>query len=320
MQLRSGATTARGVPEGTSQGSPQGTSEGDIPDQIQIASPPRQDEGADVSTTVAPIPRTPQVYTAGTYVANLGRSPSEPANFRPAQFSFLPQPPSEQGDAGSEKDNSNTTPHISNQPVASIQHDPYKGREIMRTLVFEAPMRPLDVAKNMYLDYTTTQSIKFYSKGCEKLPGEAFNGKMLFTWLAQVQDKANMFTWTPILTVKGKLPTQHFTETTLEEVQAHAQVYQDRASREAQNAEMLIQCLKASISRTVYNKVYLQMEKYTIYRKNTFEPIQDGVCFLKTIIDNYHSNTRSSAKQIRKKMATLNLYMKNIAKGDVTKL
>jgi hypothetical protein len=39
-----------------------------------------------------------------------------------------------------------------------------------------------------------------------------------------------------------------------------------KASREAQNAEMLIQCLKASISRTVYNKVYLQMDKYAIYR------------------------------------------------------
>ncbi len=147
----------------------------------------------------------------------------------------------------------------------------------MKTFVFEAPMRPLDVAKNIYLDYTTAQSIKFYNKGCEKLPGEAFNGKMLFTWLVQVQDKANMFTWTPILTVKGKLLTQHFTEVTMEEVQAHAQAYQDKASREAQNAEVLIQCLKASISRTVYRKVYLQMDKYTIYRKNTFEPIQDGM-------------------------------------------
>jgi len=105
-----------------------------------------------------------------------------------------------------------------------------------------------------------------------------------------------MFTRTSILTIKGKLLTQHFTELTMEEVRAHAQIYQDRSSREAQNAEMLIQCLKASISKPVYNKVYLQMDKYTIYRKNTFEPIQDGVCFLKTIIDNYHSNTRSSAK------------------------
>jgi hypothetical protein len=42
-------------------------------------------------------------------------------------------------------------------------------------------MRPLDVARNMYLDYSAVQSIKFYNKGVEKLPGEAFNGKLLLT-------------------------------------------------------------------------------------------------------------------------------------------
>jgi hypothetical protein len=46
------------------------------------------------------------------------------------------------------------------------------------------------------------------------------------------------------------------------------------------------------------------------------EQVEDGVCFLKTIIDNYHSNTRSSTKQIRKQLATLNHYMRNIAKGE----
>jgi hypothetical protein len=86
----------------------------------------------------------------------------------------------------------------------------------------------------------------------------------------------------------------------------NVQAYQDRSSREAQNAKMSFQCLKATISKPVYNKAYLQMDKYTIYRKNTLKPIQDGVCFLITIIDNYHSNTRSSAKLIRKQLATLN--------------
>jgi hypothetical protein len=181
-------------------------------------------------------------------------------------------------------------------------------------------MRPLDVARDMYLDYTSPQSIKFYSKGCEKLPGEPFNGKMLLTWLVQIQDKATVYTWTSILTIKGKLLTQQFTQITMEEVRAHAQRYQDRASREAQNSEMLIQCLKASITRTVYNKIYLQMDKYIIHRKNTFQPVEDGVCFLKAIIDTYHSSTRSSTKQIRKQLAQLNYYMRNVAKGDVSRL
>jgi hypothetical protein len=123
-----------------------------------------------------------------------------------------------------------------------------------------------------------------------------------------------------ILTIKGKLLTQNFAKITLEEVRAHAQAYQDRSLREAHNSEMLIQCLKASITRAVYNNIYLQREKYIILRKNTNEHAEDCVCFLKTIIDNYHSNIRCSTKQIRKQLVTLNHYMRNVAKGDVSKL
>jgi hypothetical protein len=221
MQLRSGATTGETAPMRTPPESPQATPDEGIPEQIEIASPLRQEDDVDVAITGVPVPRTPaqasQVYTAGTYVANLGGSPSEPANFRPSQISFLPQPdyrtarePSEPGDTGSVDGKPIAAPPVLNQPAVSSPHDPFRAREALRTLMFEAPMRPLDVARNMYLDYTTTQSINFYKKGCEKLSGDPFNGKMLLTWLVPVQDKANMFTWTPILTVKGKLLTQHF--------------------------------------------------------------------------------------------------------------
>jgi hypothetical protein len=225
------------------------------------------------------VAQTPMVYTAGTYAAayqrppTIQRTPSVPGDFRPAQFAFLPAPDfstARQPSEGGEEEDDDAqglppiTPRIVNigepspdsKPSATPQEDK-RGRDVMRSLIFEAPMRPLDVARSMYLDYTTTQSIKFYNKGCEKLPGEAFNGKLLLTWLIQVQDKAKMFTWTPILTIKGKLLTKQFSELTMEEVRAHAQKYQDRSSREAQNSEMLIQCFKASITRTVYNKVYL---------------------------------------------------------------
>ncbi len=290
----------------------------DVPEEVQV---PTSTQG-EVPQAVT----TPQVYTAGTYTSTLQReatlqgtprlrrTPSVPSDFRPAQFAFITAPdfatarePSEGGDMVNQ---GAPTPRIVNlgepsppspeiRPSADLQTD-MAGRQLMRTLQFEAPMRPLDVARGMYLDYTTTQSIKFYNKGCEKLPGEAFNGKLLLTWLVQVQDKARMFTWLPILTIKGKLLTQQFADLSMDEVRAHAQAYQNRSSREAQNSEMLIHCLKESISRMVYNKVYLQRSKYIIYRDKTHEPIEDGVCFLKTIIDNYHSNTRSSTKQIRK--------------------
>jgi hypothetical protein len=53
---------------------------------------------------------------------------------------------------------------------------------------------------------------------------------------------------------------------------------------------------------------------------NTLEAVEDGACFLKTIIDNYYSNTRSSIKQIRKQLAQLNYYMRSVAKGDISKI
>jgi hypothetical protein len=326
VHTRSGLETA--IP-GDNESSQPGVG---IPGEVQV---PATTQGEVQQAT------TPQVYTAGTYTSTLQReaalqgtprlrrTPSVPNNFRPAQFAFLPAPDfstaRQPSDAEEEKEDTHGVspipPRIVNLGEPSPDSKPAATPQgFMGTLAFEAPMRPLDVARGMYLDYTTTQSIKFYNKGCEKLPGEAFNGKLLLTWLVQVQDKARMFTWIPILTIKGKLLTQQFADLSMDEVRTHAQIYQDKSSREAQNSEMLIHCLKASISRTVYNKVYLQRSKYIIYRDKTHEPIEDGVCFLKTIIDNYHSNTRSSTKQIRKQMAQLNYYMRNVAKGDVSKL
>ena len=326
VHTRSGLETA--IP-GDNESSQPGV---DIPEEVQVPA---------ITQGEVPQATTPQVYTAGTYTSTLQReaalqgtprlrrTPSVPNNFRPSQFAFLPAPDfstaRQPSDAEEEKEDmhgvSPMPPRIVNLGEPSPDSKPAATPQgFMRTLAFEAPMRPLDVARGMYLDYTTTQSIKFYNKGCEKLPGEAFNGKLLLTWLVQVQDKARMFTWIPILTIKGKLLTQQFADLSMDEVRTHAQIYQNKSSREAQNSEMLIHCLKASISRTVYNKVYLQRSKYIIYRDKTHEPIEDGVCFLKTIIDNYHSNTRSSTKQIRKQMAQLNYYMRNVAKGDVSKL
>ena len=100
-----------------------------------------------MAITGVPVPRTPaqtpKVYTAGTYVANLGRSPSEPANIRPSQFSFLPQldyrtarEPSEPSDTGSIDGKPTATPPVLNQPAVSSPQNPYKARDALRTLTF----------------------------------------------------------------------------------------------------------------------------------------------------------------------------------------
>jgi len=46
----------------------------------------------------------------------------------------------------------------------------------------------MDVENDCSLGYVTPQSIKFYHRAIEKLPGEKFNGNMLHTWLKCIND------------------------------------------------------------------------------------------------------------------------------------
>jgi hypothetical protein len=66
-------------------------------------------------------------------------------------------------------------------------------------------MEPLGIDHNFYLDYSNPQSIKFLNKEREKLPGEPFSGKNIFSWLKRLEIKANEFRWIPTLTIDRKL-------------------------------------------------------------------------------------------------------------------
>jgi hypothetical protein len=79
------------------------------------------------------------------------------------------------------------------------------------------------------------------------IPGEKFNGNMLHTWLQVLADRVVNCAWTNILTIKGKLLTEHYADISLKEIKAHAQEYQNEGRQRAQNSEMLLQCIKASI-------------------------------------------------------------------------
>jgi hypothetical protein len=252
---------------------------------------------------------------------NAGQDQGDAGQQQPDAGQQQPNAGQQQPNAGQQQVNAGQyQPGIQGQrqyPHYAQALDPVTGNLIFPRLV-PTPMRPLDVAHQYSLDYTTPQTIKFYNKGIEKLSGDAFDGTLLFTWLIKVQDKALQYAWIPILTIEGKILTQNFAEISLTQVRAHAQIIQDQAGRMAQNSEMLLCCLKNSITNKVYTKVFLQHNNYTIRKQPQNEPIQDGVCFLKVLIDSYHSNTRSSTTEVRRQLAHLDNYMKDVAKGDVT--
>ena len=144
MQLRSGATTGGTAPR-TPPRSPTPETAGGIPNQIEITTPQRQEGEEDAAAPRTPV-QTPQVYTAGTYVADFGRSPSVPANFRPAQFSFLPQPdyrtarePSDPGEPDNNREQPDGSHPIPNQPVIASPQNQMKSGEALRAFTLRHP-------------------------------------------------------------------------------------------------------------------------------------------------------------------------------------
>jgi hypothetical protein len=179
-------------------------------------------------------------------------------------------------------------------------------------------MEPLSIDHNLYLDYRSPQSIKFFNKGRERLPGDPFSGQSIFSWLKRLEIKENEFHWIPTLTIDGKLLTTHFAELSMDTVKKAAQEFQNEAQRKAQNSRMLFYCITASISQSVMDNLSLKTHLFTLQVRK--RPIQDGVCMLKVLIDSYYASTRFTTIEIRKQLANLPIYMQTVTKGDVTRL
>ncbi len=93
--------------------------------------------------------------------ATLTRAAQGTPPYRPPKFAFTtPQLRQSQEEYIPAKSHEDSDGSASTRPTSSPK----------RAFTFEAPMRPLDIARSMYLDYTTTQSIKFYNNGVKKLP------------------------------------------------------------------------------------------------------------------------------------------------------
>ena len=173
VELGSGTNTG-----GQNPSTPDGR-DPNIPENIEVAEQGDQttNQGAQVQDPNDQQGQSPAaaqgVYVGGTYPATLARSAQGTPSYRPSQFAFTtplirPSRPSQEDfrSTKSHEEGDGSSSSGSTKPLPTPR----------RTFTFKAPMRPLDVARNMYLDYSVVQSIKFYNKGVEKLPGEAFNG------------------------------------------------------------------------------------------------------------------------------------------------
>ncbi len=94
----------------------------------------------------------------------------------------------------------------------------------------------------------------------------------------------------------------------------HVQTYQNEVKRYAQNAEQPITCLKGPITKDVHIRVHQLRSKFFPTREP--EAVQDGICYLKVIIDCYHCNARPATAKVKKQLSRLHMYMREAARGE----
>mmetsp|Transcript_89540 Transcript_89540/g.175255 ORF Transcript_89540/g.175255 Transcript_89540/m.175255 type:complete len:518 (+) Transcript_89540:268-1821(+) len=159
------------------------------------------------------------------------------------------------------------------------------------------------------IDYSTRAGQALYKEAVAPLP-YIFQGKdsSIITLLQSVRDRASSCGWNDIFiitigqdadgnNIDKDLLTQ-FGEITLTNVRANATMdYIGMQVRNAQISAQIYQCLKASISSTVSERMTTEAPKFF------FDDFPDGPSFLMTLIDIYLIQTKGTPNQIRLELA-----------------
>jgi hypothetical protein len=132
---------------------------------MQQTSPASTQANTSAATQQPPSETTPEIH-----------NPIDPAQVSTAMLYQENKPPTSQQRALLSQ-----IPHTQGSLVCPSNLAAISSVETSQDAPRTAPMRPMDVAREWFLDYVSPQSIKFYNKSIEHLPVEKFNGNMPHT-------------------------------------------------------------------------------------------------------------------------------------------
>jgi hypothetical protein len=76
-----------------------------------------------------------------------------------------------------------------------------------------------------------------------------------------------------------------------------------------------------ALQNAITNKaLFHQRERYTIFQTTLNTPRHDDILYIADLHNAYHQTPDSKTNEARRQMARLNIYVKDVAKRDVTKL
>jgi hypothetical protein len=177
--------------------------------------------------------------------------------------------------------------------------------------------------QNRILNYDDNKDLKFYKAATEKLE-EVYDGNNLPTFLKTLSAKAKQFHWSDLLSVEvGNPPMRksiltQYGEISREQVQQKALTYLGNGTRQDQNSDMIFNCLRKSVSKEVLDIVYTEPDRYSFTVLNEPEPLEDGLCFLKAIIDHTYTSTLANVGKARENLISLKEYMEALPDSNIT--
>jgi hypothetical protein len=161
------------------------------------------------------------------------------------------------------------------------------------------------------LDFNNAEDNKFYQKaikGMDESERYDLTPIKLKSFLDNVRQRAVIYGWNdvlnvPTLAVAPAIPINHvinnYGVVSMAECVAHANAYMLARDRTAQNAAMLYHFLFASLTQEARNKVNIDPTIFTI------QGINDGLCFLRTIIAKAQLDTIGTVETLRNKLGEL---------------
>lgn len=176
---------------------------------------------------------------------------------------------------------------------------------------------PAEYSTNQPLNLAKCNDLALSNKGCESPEGNKYDRTKLNLFVVRFQAKAEHCNWDS----QGLLNfgpqnlnwLTQYGEIAMEQVTPAAEIYQPLNNCCAQNSAMLFSCVMDSITTEVSVKVNTNLLQYrinfptvSVTQGQPAQPeytVNNGVCFLKAIIDNTYANTTTNKASVRRNLA-----------------
>jgi hypothetical protein len=167
------------------------------------------------------------------------------------------------------------------------------------------------------LDYTQSDALKLFNKAITALDTKFdLAEENLRTFLEQVRERARIFNWDALLTVKDATNVdRHLINSygmlTMDDCRTHATTHLALQNRMTQDSMMLYQFLLNSLTDKAKLQILSEKDKYYVTN------VPSGVCFLKAIIGRSSIDSTAKVGMLRKKIANLPNSIMDDHKGNI---